>query len=62
MFGVLSDGVSEVAALREHVADLEVALATARGEADNWFYGTDARTGDVDVQFLALSLPVGSMS
>lgn len=61
MFGVLSDGVSEVAALREHVADLEVALATARGEADNWFYGTDARTGDVDVQFLALSLPVGSI-
>lgn len=61
MFGVLPDGVSEVDDLREHVADLEVALATARGEADNWFYGTDARAGDMDVQFLALSLPVGSI-
>lgn len=61
MFGVLPDGVSEVDDLRDRVADLEVALATARGEADNWFYGTDARTGDVDVQFLALSLPVGSI-
>ena len=61
MFGVLPDGVSEVDDLRDRVADLEVALATARGEADNWFYGTDARTGDADVQFLALSLPVGSI-
>lgn len=61
MFGVLPDGVSEVDDLRECVAELEVALANARGEADNWFYGTDARTGDGDVQFLALSLPVGSI-
>lgn len=61
MFGVLPDGVSEVDDLRDRVAELEVALATARGEADNWFYGTDARTGDVDVQFLALALPVGSI-
>lgn len=56
MFGVLSDGVSDVAALREEVAGLQWSLARARGEGDNYFYGVDAHTGAYNVPFLALSL------
>lgn len=61
MFGVPSDGVSDVAALREEVAGLQWSLARARGEGDNYFHGVDAHTGMYNVPFLALSLPIGAL-
>lgn len=61
MFGVLPDGVSEVAALREEIAGLQWSLARARGEGDNYFHGVEAHTGMYNVPFLALSLPIGSL-
>ena len=45
MFGVLSDGVSEVDALREEIVGLQRSYASAKGESGNSFYAYDARTG-----------------
>ena len=61
MLGVLPEGVSEVAALREEVAGLQWSLARARGEGENYFYGMDAHSGRYSVPFLAISLPIGSL-
>lgn len=61
MFGVSADTVSDVATLRAEVASLQWSLARARGESGNYFFGVDAHTGMYNVQFLALSLPIGSL-
>lgn len=62
MFGVLPDGVSEVEALREEIEGLQWTFARAyNGDKCYSFYGEDAHTGESDVQFLALALPVGSL-
>ena len=62
MFGVLPDGVSEVDALREEIEGLQWSFARAyNGDKCYSFYGEDAHTGESDVQFLALALPVGSL-
>lgn len=62
MFGVLPDGVSEVDALREEIEGLQWTFARAyNGDKCYSFYGEDAHTGESDVQFLALALPIGSL-
>lgn len=61
MFGVSADTVSDVATLRAEVASLQWSLARARGESGNYFFGVDAHEDMHNVQFLALSLPIGSL-